>query len=164
MKEVLIDKVVVNMGVGADPEQMKRSTQVMQLLTGKKPVQTTTQAKIPDWGLRPGIAIGLKVTLRGTLAVDFLKKAFGAKGNKISSKSYDNNGNFGFGIREHINMPGVKYDPKLGIVGFDVLVALRKRGYRVKNRRLKTALVGKNHRVKKEEAIEFTKALGVEVE
>lgn len=164
MQEVLMEKVVVNMGAGAEPEQMKKCAQVMQLITGRKPVKTTTQAKIPDWGLRPGLEIGLKVTLRGEPAMEFLKRAFAAKGGKISETSFDNNGNFGFGIREHINLPGIKYDPKLGIVGFDVAVALKKKGYRVKRRKLKKSLVGKSHRVTKAEAVEFVKKLGVEVE
>jgi len=158
-----LEKVVVNMGAGAEPEQMKKCAQVMQLITGRKPVKTTTQAKIPDWGLRPGLEIGLKVTLRGEPAMEFLKRALAAKGGKISEKSFDNNGNFAFGIREHINLPGIKYDPKIGIVGFDVAVALKKKGYRVKYRKLKKSLVGKKHRVKKEEAIEFAKKMGVEV-
>mgnify|MGYP005846100567 CR=1 FL=1 len=164
MKEVLIEKVVVNMGVGSDPEEMKKATQIVQLVTGKKSHQTKCTSRIPDWGLRPGINIGLKVTLRGKEAIDFLKKALVAKSNKIGLKSFDNAGNFGFGVREYIDLPGAKYDPKLGIKGFDVLVSLRKKGYRVKRRKIKSALVGKRQRVTKEDAVEFVRAMGVIVE
>lgn len=164
MQEVLMDKVVVNMGVGADPDEMKKAVQIIKLITGKKPVQTICQARLPDWGLRPGIPIGLKVTLRGNDAIEFLKKSIQAKAGKISSKSFDKEGNFGFGVREYIDLPGAKYDPKLGIKGFDVIVALRKRGFRVKKRRIMPAIVGSKQRVKKEEAIKFAESLGIQVE
>jgi len=163
MKQVLIEKVVVNMGVGSEPEQMKKSEQVIKLITNRKPVKRTSNKRIPDWGLRPGVPIGLKVTLRGTEATNFLKTALLAKDNKISKKNFDKEGNFGFGIKEHIDLPGVKYDPKLGIIGFDVLVTLKKRGYRVKRRKIMQAKVGYKQRVKPDEAIEFVKAMGVEV-
>jgi large subunit ribosomal protein L5 len=152
------------MGVGADPDEMKKAQQIMQIVTGKKASQRQTDAKIPDWGLRPGIMVGLIVTLRGEEALNFLKKAFQAKSNKINSRSFDKEGNFGFGVREYIDLPGAKYDPKLGIKGFDVLVSLKKRGYRVKARKIMTAKVGKKQRVTKEQALEFVKALGVEAE
>jgi large subunit ribosomal protein L5 len=159
-----MDKVVVNMGVGSEPDEMKKAQQIIQLVTGKKATKTSSQARIPDWGLRPGVEIGLKVTLREEEAISFLKKAFLAKSNKIQSKSFDNAGNFGFGIREYIDLPDAKYDPKLGIKGFDVLVSLRKKGYRVKRRKIMVSKVGKKQRVTREEAIEFVKNLGVEVE
>ena len=163
MKEVLIEKIVVNMGVGTDKEQMKKSVEVIKLITKKKPVKTSSDKRIPDWGVRPGVDLGLKVTLRGAAAEEFLKEAFIAKENKIKARNFDNAGNFGFGIREHIDLPGIKYDPKLGIIGFDVLVTLKKRGYRVKYRKIKKAKIGDKQRVTKQEAIEFVKARGVEV-
>ena len=164
MQEVLMDKVVVNMGVGADPDEMKKAIQIIKLITGKKPAQTICVARIPDWGLRPGIPIGLKVTLRRNDAVEFLKKAIQAKAGKISSKSFDKEGNFGFGVREYIDLPGAKYDPKLGIRGFDVMVALMKKGYRVKKRRIMPTLVGKKQRITKAEAVKFAESLGIQVE
>jgi len=164
MQNVVLDKVVVNMGVGADQDELKKAQQIIQLITGKKPCPTSTEAKIPDWGLRPGIQIGLKATLRGEEAITFLKKAFAAKNNKMAEKSFDRTGNFGFGIREYIDLPDAKYDPKLGIKGFDVLVSLKKRGYRVKLRKINKTRVGHKQRVTKEDAAEFVKSLGVVIE
>lgn len=163
MNEVLVEKVTVNMGVGSEPDLMKRATGIITLITGRKPVQTLSKVRIPDWGLRPGVAIGLKVTLRGQQAVDFLKRALAAKGNKLPLRSIDKNGNFGFGIKEHIDLQGVRYDPKVGILGFDVLVTLKKRGYRVKMRKLMTSKVGKKQKVTVQEVIDFVTAMGVEV-
>lgn len=164
MQKVLMDKVIVNMGVGADPDEMKKATQIIQLVTGMKPSPRQTQARIPDWGIRPGVAVGLMATLRGEKAITFLKKALQAKVNKIPQKSFDERGNFGFGIREYIDLPDTKYDPKLGIKGFDVLVSLKKKGYRVKMRALKTTKVGKKQIVTKPEAIDYMQKLGAEVE
>ena len=164
MKEVLIEKVVVNMGVGSEPEKMKKSEQVIKLITSKKPVKRSSIKRIPDWDLRPGVPIGLKVTLRGAEAAAFLKNAFLAKDNKLNIKSFDKEGNFGFGIKEHIDLQRIKYDPKLGIMGFDVLVTLKKKGFRVKMRKLKNEKIGHKQRVNKEEAQEFVRSMGVEVQ
>jgi large subunit ribosomal protein L5 len=164
MQHVILDKVVVNMGVGAEPDEMKKGLQIMQLITGKKPCKTITQSRIPDWGIRPGSEVGIKVTLREEDALAFLKKAFLAKENKLPEKSIDRTGNFGFGVREYIDLPDAKYDPKLGIKGFDVLVSLRKKGYRVKLRKIMTTKVGKKQRVTKEDTVEFVKSLGVQLE
>lgn len=164
MNKVEIEKVVVNMGVGPEESQMKKAIQVMQTITGKKGVKTNCKVRIPDWGLRQGIPIGLKLTLRRKEATEFLKKAFIAKENKLNEKSFDKEGNFAFGVREHINIPGVKYDPKLGIMGFDVIVALKKKGFRVKYRKVKTTKIGRKQRVSRDEAIAFVKELGVELQ
>lgn len=163
INEVIVEKVVINMGVGADEGKMKKAVQVMNTIAGKSGVKTTSNLRIPDWGVRPGVELGLKLTLRKKAANEFLKKALVAKENKIPAKSFDKEGNFGFGIKEHINIPGVKYDPKIGIMGFDVLVALKKKGYRIKYRKIKQATVGRAQRVSKDEAIEFVKTLGVEI-
>ncbi len=164
MKEILIDKIVVNMGVGGDPDEMKRAQKIMDVVTKRKSIQTKTQMKAPEWGLRPGLAIGLKVTFRGKSAREFFDNTILAKEKKLSAKNFDERGNFGFGVKEYIDIPGMRYDPKLGIRGFDVLVTLKRRGYRVKSRKLKPSKVGKSHVINKQEAIDFVKTLGVEIE
>ncbi len=55
--------------------------------------------------------------------------------NKVSKKSFDVRGNFAFGLKEHIEIPGVKYDPEIGIFGMDVCVSVNRPGQRVKIRR-----------------------------
>jgi large subunit ribosomal protein L5 len=163
MREILIDKVVVNMGVGGDPEEMTKAQKIIELITKRKAVKTKAKVRAPEWGLRLGLPIGLKVTLRGDAARKFLDDAFTAKDKKINASSFDGRGNFGFGIGEYIDLPNAKYDPKVGIRGFDVLVSLKRMGYRVKLRKIRPARVGKNGLISSEEAIEFVKAMGVEV-
>ena len=165
MKQIRVEKVTVNMGVGQSGDVMKKAQTIIETVTGSRAVQTKCKVKQPKWEIRPGLPIGLKVILRGEKATEFLKKAFDAKDNTLSKRNFDLHGNFGFGIHEYIDMPGIKYDPNLGIRGFDVLVTLSRPGYRIKKRKIRKKKVGKNHAVRKDEAIEFVqKQFGVVVE
>ena len=165
MRQVQVDKVTVNMGVGQSGDAMKKAQTILEMITNGKAVQTKCKVKQPKWEIRPGLPIGLKVVLRGEKANDFLKRAFEAKENRMRKRSFDMQGNFGFGVHEYIDLPGIKYDPTLGIRGFDVLVTLKRPGYRVKKRKIRRKKLGKNHILKKSEAVEFVeKRFGVEVE
>ncbi len=152
-----IEKVTVNIGVGTAGEKLEKAKKLIEKITGQKPVQTVTNKRIPTWGVRKGLAIGTKVTLRGKKAEEFLNKCLDAVERKIKAKSFDENGNFAFGIREYIEIPGIKYDPEIGMFGFDVCVTLKKKGYRVKNRKIKKSKYPKRHAIKKEDAIKFIK-------
>ena len=84
-----------------------------------------------------------------------LKKLLEAKDNQINDKAFDNEGNFSFGIKEHIDIPGVKYDPKIGILGLEVSTSLARPGFGIKLRSKHKARIGKNHRITKDDAIKF---------
>lgn len=157
-----IAKVTINMGIGKAGEPLDNAVKIMESLAHQKPVRTITQKRIPTWDVRPGTAIGCMVTLRGKKAMEFLKLALEAVSWKVKASSFDNHGNFAFGVKEHIDIPGVKYDPKLGVYGLDVCVTIEKPGYRV-GRRYIPSPIGKHHLVKKVESIEFAKKLGVNV-
>jgi len=161
---ISIEKVTVNMGVGASGERLEQAKKLLENITGQKPLETVTQKRIPKWGVRKNMKIGVKVTLRGKKASDFLNKALDAVGRKISKRSFDKEGNFAFGIKEYIDLPGVKYNPDIGMFGFDVCVTLKEWGYRLKERKRERKKVPRKHRISKEEAISFVKEkLGVEV-
>ena len=164
MREILIDKVTVNIGVGGMGEALDNAVELLKKLTGKKPILTKAKKRNPTWGLRKGLPIGAKVTLRGKDAIEFLKKALKAVKNKIKERSFDRLGNFSFGVKSYIDFPGAKYDPNIGMYGFDVCVTLKRRGFRVKQRKIAKARVGKKHLINKEEAKAFLeKNFGVEV-
>jgi len=96
--------------------------------------------------------------------VSFLKRALEAVGYRIKAESFDDAGNVCFGIKEHIQIPGVKYDPEIGIFGMDVCITIEKPGYRVMRRRRCRSHVPKRHRVNKLEAMILLKKLfGVEI-
>jgi large subunit ribosomal protein L5 len=159
-----IEKVVVNICVGKSGEPLEKAVKVLKELTGQTPCKRKAKDSIRDFGIRKGESIACIVTLREERAIEFLKKALPVVDNKISARSFDAQGNFSFGIKEHIELPGVRYDPEVGIFGMDVCVSVTRPGYRVKNRRYGKAKIGSKHVLKAEEAIVYVKdTLGVEI-
>lgn len=159
-----IEKVVVNCSVGKSGEPLEKAMKILEELTGQKPCFRRAKKTIRDFGIRRKEPIACLVTLRGEKAVEFLKRALEAVDNKIPASSFDKFGNFSFGIREHIEIPGTKYSPELGIIGMDVCVSLCRPGYRVKYRRRAKSKVGSKHRLTAEEAMVFmAETFGVEI-
>lgn len=162
MRTVSLEKLVVHICAGETGLKLDKAKQILTMLTNKKPVETTSKIKLPKWGLRPGLPIGAKITLRGVDADAFLKKALDAKSNTLKRRSIDETGNFAFGIPEYIDIKDMKYDPKIGIFGFDVLVSLKRPGFRIKYRHLKKKRLNKRLKITKAETEEFlTKKYGV---
>jgi len=159
-----IEKVVVNISVGKSGEPLEKAAKVLKDLTGQNPCKRKAKKTIRDFGIRKGEPTACIVTLRKQRATEFLKKVLPVTDNKLSKNCFDKYGNFSFGIKEHIEIPGVKYDPEVGIFGMDVCVSLSRSGYRVKKRRKEKAKIGSKHVLTPEEAMVFVKdALGVEI-
>lgn len=159
-----IEKVVVNMAVGKSGEPLDRAAKVLEQLTRQKPGKRKARKSIRDWGVRKGEPIACMVTLRGVGAVDFLKRAFQAVENKVSKRSFDMFGSFSFGIKEHIDIPGTKYLPELGIHGMDVIVTLSRPGHRVSRRHRAKSVVGLKHRLDPDQAAAFVQEeFGIDV-
>ncbi len=158
MKEIMVEKVTVNIGVGSPGEKMDGIKGFMEKLTGAKFVETKAKKRNPVFKLRAGLPIGLKTTLRGKSAMEFLDKALDSRKRKLSASNFDKRGNFAFGVKECIDFPGAKYDPKVGVFGFDVCVTLKRRGWRVKDRMRRASKIGKSHFISKDEAIGFAKS------
>jgi large subunit ribosomal protein L5 len=159
-----IEKVVVNLNVGKSGEPLEKAFKVLNEIAGQTPVKKNAKTSIREFGIRKGEPIACVVTLRRQAAIDFLKKILVVKDNKVQRSSFDDRGNFAFGLKEHIEIPGVKYDPDVGIFGMDVCVTLNRPGDRVADRRKRKAKVGGKHVLTPEESILFTKqTLGVEI-
>ncbi len=152
-----IEKVTVNMSVGKSGTPLEQAVKILQQLTGQKPSKRQAKKTVREFGIRKGESIACLVTLRDEKAEEFLKKAFYAIDKKLSKYCFDRQGNFSFGIKEHIDIPGTKYVPELGIHGMDVSVSLGRAGYRVKRRHRVKADLGKSHLLRTEEAIQFIK-------
>lgn len=164
MRNPMIEKVVVNLGVGEGGEKLIKAEKVLQLITGRKPVRTVSKTTNRDLGIKEGMPIGCKVTLRGEEAEKFLKNAFWVRDNKIPDYSFDDNGNLSFGIPDYTDFPKMKYDPDIGIFGADVCISLTRSGNRVKNRRRCRHRIPPRHRMTYKESAEFIKnRFGVEV-
>jgi large subunit ribosomal protein L5 len=155
MQNLRIEKVVVNICVGKSGEPLEKAKKVLAQITGQTPCTRRAKKTIKDFGIRRGEPIACIVTLRKNKAYEFLKKALEAIGNKLHESCFDQYGNFSFGIKEHIDIPGTKYIPELGIFGMDVCVSLERPGYRVKRRAYHKSKIGKKHLITSEEAMEY---------
>jgi large subunit ribosomal protein L5 len=157
MRQISVEKVTLNIGAGKDQAKLDKGMKLINNIAGHVPVKTFTKKRIQEWGLRPGLPIGCKLTLRNKEALDLLKRLFEAKDNLLQASNLDNEGNISFGISEYIDVPGVKYDPDIGIMGFQVCITLKRNGFRIKHRALKRHAIPMKHRIKKQEAINFMK-------
>jgi large subunit ribosomal protein L5 len=165
MRQIRIEKLTLNIGCGKDQQRLEKAMKLIKNITGKDPVKTVTHKRIAAWGLRPGLPIGCKLTLRGKEAEEVLRRLLAAKDNKLSNKNFDDFGNFSFGLEEYIDIPGVKYDPDVGMMGLQACVTLARPGYRIKYRRLRKSKIPKKHLITKSEAINYvSENFKVEVE
>lgn len=157
MRNIKIGKITLNIGSGTNTAKLEKGIKLINYITGRKPVKTFTTKRIPTWGVRPGLPLGCKLTLRKETAKEILSRLLKAKENKLTAKQFDNLGNIAFGIHEYIDIPGAKYDPEVGIMGLEVCITLERAGFRVKKRRVKKNSVAKKHQITKDEAIDFLK-------
>ena len=164
MMDIRLEKAVINIGVGDAGERLIKAEKVLQMVTGKKPIRTIAKTTNRDLGIREGMQIGCKVTLRRSEAEEFVKKAFWIRDNRIANYSFDTEGNFSFGIQDYTDFPGMKYDPEIGIFGLDVTTAIGRPGRRVQKRKIMRTKLPKHQRVTKKEGMQFVKSkFGVEV-
>ena len=126
-----IEKVVINMGLGADASDQKKiksSMQDISAITGQYPIVTKFKKSISNFKSRKGASAGLKVTLRNNRMYEFIDRMVNIalprikdfKGLKDSS--CDKFGNFSFGIKEHIIFPEINFDKVDSIKGLDVTI------------------------------------------
>ena len=157
MRDLHVEKVVVNIGVGEAGERLVKAEKVLEMVTGQKPVETISKTVNRDLGIRQGMPLGCKVTLRGQVAEDFVKKALVIREMRVPEYSFDKEGNMSFGISDYTDFEGMKYDPEIGIFGMDISVVLRRPGNRITQRALLRRRIPKSHRVCRDEAIQFMK-------
>jgi large subunit ribosomal protein L5 len=156
-RSIRIEKVTLNIGAGKNTAILDKGVKLLKAITGVDPVKTVTQKRIPSWGLRPGLPIGCKVTLRNEPAKDVLTRLLAAKNFVLKDHQFDENGNVAFGIHEYIDIPSVKYDPEIGIIGLEICVTLERPGFRIKRRKIQKKKVPERHKISKNDAIEFMK-------
>ena len=164
MRAIKLAKVTVHIGVGKSGDMLEKAKKVITELTGQKPCTKQAKMTLKEFSIREGEPITCLTTLRGEKAAAFLKRGLEAISNSVKRSSFDENGNFAFGIKEHIEIPGTKYVPELGIFGMDVMVTLERPGFRIKRRRIRPARIGKSHRVTRDDAIKFiTENFGAQI-
>ncbi|MFA4934699.1 MAG: 50S ribosomal protein L5 [Candidatus Methanoperedens sp.] len=157
MRTPSIGKVTVHIGTGESGERLTTAEKLLETIVKQKPVRAIAKKTLPTFSIKKKEPIGCKVTLRGNNASEFLKTALKIIDNRLNASQFDENGNFSFGIEEHTDFPGMKYDPSIGIYGMDVNVALKRPGYRIRTRKIERHKLPQNHRLKKDDAISFLK-------
>src|SRR5215210_5208193 len=163
MKRINVHKVVINIGVGRSGEPIDKAKNALLELTNQQPAVRGAKKTVRDFGIHKGEPIGVVVTLRREPAIEFLKRVIAARRNVLRASSFDNYGNISVGIHEHIDIPGTKYNPEIGIFGMDVSLYLMRPGYRIAKKR-HSQKIGKAHRITRDEAMKFLQQqYGVEI-
>lgn len=126
-----ITKVTINMGVGEvliDKKILENAVEDLALISGQKPLITKVRKSVANFKIREGMPIGCKVTLRGDRMFEFLQRLLGIaiprerdfRGLDISS--FDGQGNYSLGVKEHIIFPEIDYDKVDKIRGMDISI------------------------------------------
>jgi large subunit ribosomal protein L5 len=158
MRDIKVQKLTLNIGTGKDQVLLEKAQRLLNTITGVTSVRTVTQARIAAWGLRPGLPIGVKVTLRKKQALDLIPKLLYAKDMKLAENNFDDNGNVSFGMKEYTDIKDARYDPDIGSMGLQCSITLERPGSRIKRRKVLKRIVPVHHRVSKVDAIKFMKA------
>jgi len=164
MRIPIVEKVIVHMGVGESGQHLVNAEEILRTITGQGVVRSFAKKTLPAFGIKKNEPIGCKVTLRGQKAQKFLETALSIVDKTLAKSQFDSLGNVSFGIEEHTDFPGMRYDPNIGVFGMDVTVVIKRPGERVCKRRIATRKIPTDHRVTVEDAISFlNESYGVEV-
>jgi len=126
-----LEKIVLNIGVGeavGDSKKVKAASDDLEKISGQKPVITHARKSIAGFKVREGMPLGVKVTLRGARMYEFLDRLVNIALPRVrdfrglNPKSFDGNGNYAMGIKEHIVFPEINYDQIDQVWGMDVIV------------------------------------------
>ena len=126
-----LDKIVINMGVGeavGDSKKIQAAASELAAISGQKPVITKSRKAIANFKLRENLAIGCKVTLRRERMYEFLDRLVNIALPRVrdfrgvSSRSFDGNGNYALGLKEHIVFPEIDYDKIDAVRGMDIII------------------------------------------
>jgi large subunit ribosomal protein L5 len=155
MRAIAINKVVLNIGTGHDDNQQASAKRLLNLISGRNAADEISKRRNPAFKITKGQKIGAFVTLRGKLGRDVLTRLLEAVDNKVKPTAITKN-SMSFGIREYIDISGLKYDPKIGMMGMNVNVSFRRKGMRVTLRKRQKGEVPPSHRdIPAEEITEY---------
>ena len=126
-----IKKIVLNMGIGEAKDDSKltdKAVEDLTLISGQKAIKTRAKKAISGFKIRSGMPLGAMVTLRNKIMYEFLDRLINIALPRIrdfrglNSKSFDGNGNFSIGIKEHIIFPEINFDKIDKVRGLDIII------------------------------------------
>jgi len=126
-----LEKIVINMGVGAavaDSKKLTTAIDELSRIAGQRPVTTKARKSIAGFKLREGMAIGCKVTLRGERMYEFLDRLVTVALPRVrdfrglNPKSFDGHGNYAMGLKEQLVFPEIDYDRIDDVRGMDIII------------------------------------------
>ena len=126
-----IKKIILNMGIGDGKDDSKildKAVQDLSLIAGQKAVKTKSRKAISGFKIREGMSLGAKVTLRNKIMYEFLDRLVNIAIPRIrdfrglNTKSFDGNGNFSMGIKEHVIFPEINFDKVEKTTGMDITI------------------------------------------
>ena len=126
-----LEKVIINMGIGeaaTNSKALDAAVSDLALIAGQKPIVTRAKKSIATWRIRQGMAIGAKVTLRGTRMYQFLDKFINVALPRVrdfhgvSAKAFDGRGNYSVGLKEQLIFPEIDYDKIDKVRGMNVVI------------------------------------------
>lgn len=164
MRDITLEKVVINIGTGNDTNAQSNAKKLLTSLTGKKSTNTISKRRIPAFKITKGTHIGAFITIRGKPAKSLSERLFKTIDNQINNKAISGN-TVNFGIKEYIDIPDLKYDPVIGVIGMNVNITFKRKGIRVQTRKRAHSKVGKRHMlINREDMVNYLKEnAGVEV-
>ncbi len=146
MKELVLDKLVINIGSGGEEKTFANAKSLLELITKRKPSPTFSKKRNPAFKITKGQKVGAFVTVRGSEIEPLAKRLLDAVDNKLRESAATNN-SLSFGIHEYIDISGVKYDPKIGMLGMNINLSFKRKGERVALRKRKASVIPDRHRI-----------------